>query len=72
MNVFLFCVMFFLIKGSFPAITAVVGRSDDEIHYHIIVLGLLAIKLALKTFLKDFNKKYVRIFSDNNCCGIYK
>ena len=38
--------------------------SDDEIHYHINVLELLAIELALKAFLKDSNKKHVRIVSD--------
>ena len=35
--------------------------SDNEIHDHINVLGLLAIELA---FLKDSNKKHVRIVSD--------
>ena len=48
------------------------GRwSDDEIHYHINVLELLAIELALKAFLKDFNKKHVRIFSDNTTAVTY-
>ena len=50
-----------------------IGRwwSDDEIHYHINVLELLAIELALKAFLKDFNKKHVRIFSDNTTAVTY-
>ena len=43
---------------------------DDEIHYHINVLELIAIKLALKAFLKDSNKKHVRIFSDNTTAVI--
>ena len=48
------------------------GRwSDDEIHYHINVLELLAIELALKAFLKDSNKKHARIFSDNTTAVTY-
>ena len=45
-----------------------IGRwwSDDEIHYHINVLELLAIELALKAFLED-----VRIFSDNTTAVTY-
>ena len=34
-------------------------------------MELLAIELALKVFLKDFNKKYVRIFSDNTTAVTY-
>ena len=45
--------------------------SDDEIHYHINVLELLAIELALKAFLKDSNKKHVRIFFDNTTAVTY-
>ena len=49
--------------GAHDDINSTGGRwPDDEIHYHINILGLLAIELALKAFLKDSNKKHVRIF----------
>ena len=38
------------------------GRWSDKIHYHIDVLELLAIELALKAFLIDSNKKQDIIF----------
>ena len=51
--------------GAHDGITSIGGWwSDDEIHDHINVLELLAIELALKAFLKDSNKKHVRIVSD--------
>ena len=47
--------------GAHDDINSIGGRwSDDEIHYHINILELLAIELALKAFLKDSNKKHVR------------
>ena len=49
--------------GAHGDINSIVGQwSDYEIHYHINVLGLLAIELSLKAFLKDSNKKHVKIF----------
>ena len=59
--------------GAHDGINGIIeGRwSDDEIHYHINVLELLAIELALKAFLKDSNKKHVKIFSDNTTAVTY-
>ena len=58
--------------GTHDGIISIEGRwSYDEIHYHINVLELLAIELALKAFLKDCNKKQVRIFSDNTTVATY-
>ena len=49
--------------GAHDDINSIVGRwSDDEIHYYIYVLESLAIELSLKAFLKDSNKKHVKIF----------
>ena len=36
-----------------------------RIHYHINILELLAIELALKAFLQDSNKKHIKVFSDD-------
>ena len=56
--------------GAHGGITSIGGRwSDDEIHLN--VLALLAIELTLKAFLKDSNKKRVRIFSDNTTAVTY-
>ena len=41
------------------------GWYEDITHYHINISELLAIRLALKVFLKDSNRKHVRILSDN-------
>ena len=41
------------------------GWYEDITHYHINISELLAIRLALKIFLKDSNRKHVRILSDN-------
>ena len=58
--------------GAHDDINSIRGRwSDDEIHYHINILELLAIELALKAFLKDSNKKHVRIFSDSTTAVTY-
>ena len=58
--------------GAHDDINSIGGRwSDDEIHYHITVLELLAIELTLKAFLNDSNKKHVRNFSDNTTAVTY-
>ena len=58
--------------GAHDGINSIGERwSDDKIHYHINVLELLSIELALKAFLKDSNKKHVRIFSDNTTAVAY-
>ena len=60
--------------GAHDDVNSIVGRwSDDEIHYYINVLESLAIELSLKAFLKDSNKKHVRIFFwQHHCSDIYK
>ena len=57
--------------GAHDGITSIGAWFDNEIHHQINVLELITIELALKVFLKDSNKKHVRIISDNTTAVTY-
>ena len=57
--------------GAHDGISSIGARFDDEIHHQRNVLELITIELALKVFLKDSNKKHVRIISDNTTAVTY-